>query len=144
MKFIPKKFFLLLFFLCSVVSLFSQQNEKISLTIHITGIASNNGSILVALYDKEGDFLKNELRGTMSKIDMNKATVVFRGLQPGVYAVTLFHDENDNKKLDTNFFGIPKENYGFSNKAKGFFGPPKFENAKFSLSKNTIIQIGLD
>ena len=38
-----------------------------------------------------------------------------------------------NEKLDTNFFGIPKEQFGFSNNAKGRFGPPSFESASFEL-----------
>ena len=32
------------------------------------------------------------------------------------------------------FFGIPKEAYGCSNNAKGFMGPPKYEDAKFMLT----------
>jgi uncharacterized protein (DUF2141 family) len=45
--------------------------------------------------------------------------------------VSVFHDENSNSKLDTNFMGIPREGVGASNKAKGHFGPPKFHDASF-------------
>ena len=34
------------------------------------------------------------------------------GLPEGEYAISLFHDENENKELDTNFIGIPKEAFG--------------------------------
>jgi uncharacterized protein (DUF2141 family) len=34
-------------------------------------------------------------------------------------------------KLDTNWFGIPTEGYGFSNKAKAGLGPPSFSAASF-------------
>jgi uncharacterized protein (DUF2141 family) len=55
----------------------------------------------------------------------------FTGLRPGTYAISVFHDENSNGKLDTNFLGIPKEGVGASNDAKGHFGPPKFADAAF-------------
>ncbi|MEC8002307.1 MAG: DUF2141 domain-containing protein [Pseudomonadota bacterium] len=39
-----------------------------------------------------------------------------------------------NNKMDNNFFGIPKEQYGFSNNASAFLGPPVFEAAAFELN----------
>jgi len=52
----------------------------------------------------------------------------------GTYAVACFHDENKNGVLDTGLFGIPSEGIVSSNHAKGFMGPPKFEDAKLSFS----------
>jgi uncharacterized protein (DUF2141 family) len=51
------------------------------------------------------------------------------------YAVCAFHDENSNKKIGTNWIGIPKEGIGVSNNAKGNFVPPKFDDAKFAFNK---------
>ena len=51
----------------------------------------------------------------------------------GTYAVKLFHDANDNGRLDTNWIGIPKERFGFSNNAMGRFGPPDFDAVRFAL-----------
>jgi uncharacterized protein (DUF2141 family) len=59
---------------------------------------------------------------------------VFTDLPAGVYAVSVFHDENMNQKLDKNFVGVPKEGYGASNNPKKKMGPPSFEEAKFQLS----------
>ncbi len=70
-----------------------------------------------------------------------KAIVTFKNIPKGEYAVSFVHDENDNKKMDTNFFGIPKEDYGCSNNARGFMGPPKYEDAKFQLIENKTIDI---
>jgi len=53
---------------------------------------------------------------------------------PGFYAVSVFHDENMNQKLDKNFVGVPKEGYGASNNPKKKMGPPSFEETKFQLS----------
>ncbi|MDR0612870.1 MAG: DUF2141 domain-containing protein, partial [Dysgonamonadaceae bacterium] len=65
-------------------------------------------------------------------------------LPEGEYAISVYHDENDNNKLDTGVFGIPTEGYGFSNNVKGFMGPPSFKESKFSLTKDsTLIRINL-
>ena len=55
-----------------------------------------------------------------------------RDVAPGDYAVSVFHDENSNGKLDRNFMGMPKEGVGKSNDAAGHFGPPKYDDARFS------------
>ncbi len=57
-------------------------------------------------------------------------TVLVRGVPPGVYAVQVFHDANDNGRVDRNLLGIPTEGVGFSRDAPIFFGPPSFEDAK--------------
>jgi uncharacterized protein (DUF2141 family) len=56
------------------------------------------------------------------------------GIEPGTYAIAVYHDENSNGKLDSNFIGIPREGVGFSNNAKGHMGPPKFDAAAFRFS----------
>lgn len=52
----------------------------------------------------------------------------FNSLKAGTYAIRYFHDENENGELDTGTFGIPTEGYGFSNDARGFMGPPSFDD----------------
>ena len=57
-------------------------------------------------------------------------TLDFGQLAPGRYAVSLFHDENSNGRLDTVLL-IPREGYGFSRDAKVRLGPPRFDSAAF-------------
>ena len=71
----------------------------------------------------------------MVSIANNSCSITFEDVPEGIYAVSYVHDENDNGKMDTNFVGIPKEDYGCSNNAKGFMSAPKWEDAKFELSK---------
>ena len=66
-------------------------------------------------------------------MDGSRARIVFDMLEPGDYAVVVIHDDNQNGKLDTGAFGIPKEGYGFSRNAKGRLGPPPFAAARFTL-----------
>ena len=64
-------------------------------------------------------------------------------LPPGTYAIGIFHDANLNNRLDNYFFGVPREQYGFSNNARGFMGPPAFEGAAFLVEGKTEISISL-
>ena len=56
----------------------------------------------------------------------------FAGFASGQYALTLFHDENNNERLDT-FLGIPREGFGFSRNPAIRFGPPKFKQVVIEL-----------
>jgi uncharacterized protein (DUF2141 family) len=56
---------------------------------------------------------------------------VFEDVPRGTYAIKIFHDENDNMKVDLGWRG-PTEAYGFSNDARGAFGPPSYDAARFT------------
>lgn len=72
------------------------------------------------------------------------STIVLKRLAPGFYAVVVFHDENYNDEFDQGIFGIPLENYGFSNNARGFFSALDFADSKFRVrGKTTVISIEL-
>lgn len=104
------------------------------LTVVVTGLQSDAGSVRVALLDSESAFADDAPphRSASVKPSTGSATVVFEGLEHGTYAVKLFHDLNENEKLDTNFIGLPKEPFGFSNNAMGRFGPPSYDDVKFT------------
>lgn len=54
------------------------------------------------------------------------------GVVPGRYAISLFHDQNSNEKLDT-FLGVPREGFGFSRNPVIRFGAPKFDSVGIEL-----------
>ncbi len=56
----------------------------------------------------------------------------FNGYAPGRYALTLFHDENSNQRLDA-MLGIPQEGFGFSRNPVVRFGAPKFHKVSIDL-----------
>ena len=117
------------------------QDEKLSdITVVISNFETNQGKAYIALYNSETTFLNKGFEATFSKIENNRCTVTFKAVPNGVYAVSMFHDENDNNKMDTALFGIPKEDYGTSNNAKGFMGPPKWVDAKFQINNKSITQ----
>ena len=129
-----------LFFL-GIFSLNAQQrNETFDVTVNISNFKNNEGFALVAIFNTKESFLHSEIKSAKAKITNNVCSITFKDLPKGTYAVSMFHDENDNNNLDTNFLGIPKESYGCSNNAKGFFGPPKWDHAKFEISNKDITQ----
>lgn len=136
-----KKIILIITIVFSGLFTTNAQEKTFNLTVNISGLSNNNGTLLVGIYNKKETFLKKTYRGGIAKIENKKAVLIFKNLPKGEYAVSFVHDENNNKKMDTNFIGIPKEDYGSSNNATGFMGPPKYDDAKFQLSENKEISI---
>jgi uncharacterized protein (DUF2141 family) len=107
-----------------------------SLDVEVTNLESDKGVLVVVLldsavqYDAGDSFFRSEEK---IPIRDGKASVSFEQIPYGTYAVKIFHDENSNGKLDSNFVGYPKEGFGFSNDAMGKFGPPTFEQAAFPI-----------
>ena len=112
-----------------------------SIQIKVSGLKNTSGQLGILIFaSKEGfpsDWQK-AYKQILIPITGDKAAYTFIDLPYGKYAVSVMHDENKNKKLDTNFIGIPKEGYGVSNNATGSMGPPKFEDAAFNLDRDII------
>jgi uncharacterized protein (DUF2141 family) len=117
----------------------AQSNAAMTVTVRVTGARNGKGQIRAALFESAKGFpgdVSQAIRTQAAGIDSRalSAQIVFTGLREGVYAVSVFHDENMNRKLDKNFVGIPREGYGTSNNPKRKMGPPDFEEAKFQLT----------
>jgi uncharacterized protein (DUF2141 family) len=115
-------------------------NAQSSLEIHVNNIKNKKGSIQFALFSTEADYLKKPVEKKVIKATGDDMTVVFENLQPGEYALSIIHDENENGKLDSNAFGIPKEGFAFGNNALGSFGPASFEKAKITITEQNVKQ----
>jgi uncharacterized protein (DUF2141 family) len=104
------------------------------LTVRADGLRNDRGVVFVAIFDSQRGFDdKKPVRGNHARPANRSAVVVFDDLPAGRYVVSFIHDENENKKLDTNFLGIPTEGFGFSRNAMGTFGPPGFDDAAVNL-----------
>lgn len=103
-----------------------------NLKIWIKGIRSLKGSLFIGLYNKPAGFgSDNAYRGVSYEISGTEMWVTFDSIHKGSFAVAIIHDENNNRKLDQGEMGIPTEGYGFSNDARGLFGPPDYRLAMF-------------
>ena len=118
-----------------------------NLTLNITGFENDEGSVKIALSNSKDDYTTKgqAFQGAIETISNKNVQHIFEELPFGTYAIKIFHDENDNGELDTNFLGIPSEDYGFSNNAKGSFGPASWEDAKFIFDKDSMaVEINID
>ena len=106
----------------------------------------------LAIYD-DADVFENDngekggaaqgiIQGVIEDVKIGSVTYTFE-LPDGTYAIGIFVDKNYNNKMDRNLFGVPKEQFGFSNNAKGNFGPPSFEDASFTVLGDMKIEINL-
>ena len=119
----------------------TQSPQENVIHIETSGMRNSNGQVMCALYSSPDGFPKKSekaLAHVNSAIADKQAVCEFSGIAPGTYAVSVFHDENSNGKLDTNFMGIPREGIGASNDARGHLGPPKFDAAAFHFSGGRI------
>jgi uncharacterized protein (DUF2141 family) len=125
-----------------------QNNEQMngSLTVIVEGLKNDKGSIQIGLFSS-GDSWNGKTekyKGAIIPIKSDTLKWKVENIPFGEYAVKLFHDENDDNKINTNFLGMPSERFGFSNNPAVFFGPPSFERAKFVFcSKDTSITVKL-
>jgi len=118
------------------------QHSKVS--VEISNIDSEEGVILVALFDSEANFLKKAVQRDQVDAKNGTVNVSFDNVKAGTFAVSVIHDENNNGGLDTNMMGIPSEPYGVSMDGKNMFGPPSYDKAKFEVAdKNVDLKITL-
>ena len=107
-----------------------------ALTVRVDGLSEPSGHVMIALYDGAEAFQAGDGKALRrEKLPVSAGlNVVWQvdDLMPGEYGIALFHDVDDNEVLDTNFVGLPREPYGFSNDARGSFGPPHYDAITFT------------
>lgn len=115
------------------LTLFAASAGAADLSLRVDGVKSAEGNIMVAVYDSADSFLKRPARTARAAATAGAVDVLIKDLPAGDYGLALFHDANGNGRMDTKAMGIPSEDHGFSNNARGYMGPPKFEQAKISV-----------
>ena len=117
--------------------------NKSDLKLVIKGIDDLKGSMYIAVFDNEKSFpdFGKQLVEKVLLVDSKTLNYTFKDLPDSDYAVAIFHDKNNNGKLDKNAFGIPLEPYGFSQNARARFSAPPFNDAKIVLDGNQSIEI---
>lgn len=141
---------LFLFFMISLAragDVTKGEKQTGQLTVIIVGLENDEGQVKVALCDSNDNFSSDgdPFKGLSAKIKDTRAECTFTGIPYGIYAIKIYHDENGNSELDKNFMGIPKERYGFSNNARGKFGPATWDDAQFTFNaKGMSIEITVE
>ncbi len=130
-----------MFYLLSLISLLFAEKTPVStppkarLQVDVHHVSSRDGAVFVALFKPGKDFPEGKpIEG--KRIDASASSVqISFSVEPGNYALALFHDMNSNGKMDKNMFGIPKEPYGFSNNFRPKLSVPKFKDCQFSVGE---------
>ncbi|MEH2174389.1 DUF2141 domain-containing protein [Nostoc sp.] len=117
-----------------------------TLNVVVNGIHHQKGEICFRVYANEKGFpmsSTSEAQSGCAKITGTSVKKEFSGLKPGTYAVAVVDDQNGDRKLNKDFFGIPKEGFGISKNPTVSIqtGTPKFRDASFVVNKNTTVTI---
>lgn len=119
--------------------------EKNRIIVNVDEIQSTNGTIRVALFNSEKEFLNDPFMSQAKDAVVGEMEFEFKDIPNGDYSISIYHDVNENKELDKNFMGIPNEPYGISRDGKQMFGPPRYSDAMFTLDNtNARLTISLD
>jgi len=117
----------------------------LTLTARISGGTPNKGQVIISLFTSPANYLKTPVIKKTKPVDgSGEASVRFDHLVPATYSISVIYDEDADGELDTGFLGIPSELVGFSNNAKGRFGPPSFEKTAFNLAASKTVHVVLE
>ncbi|NLZ94597.1 MAG: DUF2141 domain-containing protein [Bacteroidales bacterium] len=120
-------------------------NQNPQLTIKVENIEVVEGYIRIGIFNASDTFLKKGSTYKKYKIAVKDSTetIIIDDLPKGEYAFILYHDKNSDGKMNRKFIGIPKEPFGFSNNVRPKLAKPTFEECKFLLEDNLVMQITL-
>lgn len=118
------------------------QAGELKLEIEGKGVAGNQIRIGIysAMHPEQFPSDQTIYRGIVQEATSDHLTVTVPDLPQGKYAVAAYIDSNRNGRQDRNLLGIPKEDFGFSNEARGKFGPPDFAEAAFEIGEKAVTQ----
>jgi len=135
-----RTFYFILFSTFSFLSV----SQTANLTILVSKIKFVEGSnIMVAIYNSEDSFFDSDQIYRKVEIPADSSVVrhTFVDLAKGVYAVTLYHGEDNDKEMDRKWYGPPKEGYAFSNNFTSPIRPASFKDASFELTNDKTINV---
>ncbi len=106
--------------------------------LQVEGLGKVEGELRIAMFNSQETYTKEPVYTVVIPVDSTIVVWKVDELPFGEYAIAVYHDKNTNGKLDTNLLGIPKERYGFSNNARGRFGPASWKDSFFEFNSATV------
>lgn len=116
-------------------------DPKGCISIRIDNIRNTEGILGIALFsDKTGFPDQTDKAFALASVETGESfrEIVIENIPYGIYALSVLHDENGNRKMDKTWIGKPKEGFGTSNNPKIRFGPPEFDESGFVLDRETV------
>lgn len=128
-----------------LVAVHAAAADSAVLAVKVVGVVAGQGQVNVSLFESPATYLKQPLLERRQRAgDGDTVVVSIEGLTPGDYAVSVFYDLDGDGEMATRMFGIPKEPVGFSNDARGKFGPAKWKDSHFTLDGDLQITVNLE
>lgn len=127
------------FILSTFLVFFTAQAQEESVTVKVTieNVLNDDGVIVASLHSTE-TFMKGAgLIDLVQEAQKGVVTLTFENVEPGIYAIMVLHDQNENNRMDFEPNGMPKESYGMSGNAMAM-GPPTFNDAKFEVTNEDL------
>lgn len=112
----------------------------------ITNFESSKGTCQACLFNDAASFTGEggvPYRCVQVPVTGKRVQAVFDNVPAGTYALFVLHDANNNRKMDKNFMGIPKEGYGASRNKLPFAAAPTFNDNKFTVQYNSTVRLSV-
>ena len=112
------------------------QDPAATLVIHVQNVSPKGGMLRLGLYDEARypDDNADALASADVQAQAGETIVTLNNIRPGTYAIQTYQDINSNDKMDTSWFGIPQEPYGFSRDARPRLSKPRFSAVRFDVA----------
>ena len=110
----------------------AQEKNGVTVTVFIENVLSDQGNVLAALHTEETFMRGGGIADYSTKAQAGELSFQFDNVTPGVYAISVMQDKNENFRMDMETNGMPVEPYGFSGNDMAM-GPPVFDNSKFEV-----------
>lgn len=136
-----------LFLLFSLSLISFAQTNSCTLTLVVEGMSSSTGNLGILVFNSNKGWPEDRtvaFRDIAIPAEPGSQTVKIPDLPPGRYAISLVHDENKNHKVDKNWIGQPKEQWGMSNSLHATLKAPPIEKAWFDLPSDREIHIKIN
>lgn len=137
-------------FLCMASTAFSA-----TLTLRVAGLNNNSGVVRLCVFSEKSSNAGaypdcqagSPIKSANVTISGGQASVVFKDIPDGAYAVSLFHDADGDGRISMkSVFGvktaIPREGIGVSNNPT-LYGKPSFKEARFKVAGPTSITVAM-
>ncbi len=129
---------------CNKESLLGEQPEEITnnnsncqIEVKVTGFTNTDGELAIAVFNNSNAF-ENKTKAYIDSttiITQSELTIILNNIDPGNYAISVFHDEDENGNITFGGFLnlIPQEGFGFSNNPDIGMSQPSFQDCQFTI-----------
>jgi uncharacterized protein (DUF2141 family) len=133
--------------LIMLMTLYQSSPAQSCVKVEVSGFRAFTGKLYISIYKNQDSFLKigkEIMTRVVSVKDSVQSEVAYLcDLPAGWYAVALYHDEDDNNRMNTGFLGIPREPYGLSNNVRPRFSYPRFNQCEFYVPDHQEKQVAI-